>query len=1364
MAIILLLFIILVLIFSLPAVQSLLGKYATKKINNEFGTHINVKYVHLRFNGDVELKKVFIEDFRQDTLIFVDRLRTSIISFNNIYNGDLVFGDIGIDKMTFDIHTYKGDTLSNLDVFVNRFEEDNPKKEVSTFLFSSSDVSINNGKFRIVDENNESPYILDFEKLNLNATNFVIRGPEVKARINTFNFLDRRGLQVENLRTTFAYSLSEMSFKDLDIKTEGSHLQGDLKFSYNREDFKEFTDKVAIEANFKDSQLLLDDINHFYDEFGKNEKVRLDLEASGTLNDLELNNLRLISGINTNLYGRLHLNDIFNTQNGRFSVRGNISNLSSNYYDLRDLMPGILGSALPTAFSTVGNFSMKGTTVITKTNVDADLYIVTDIGNIDSDIKLSRVNEIDNASYVGNIIFDELDLGALTGNVSLGKASFNLDVDGKGFKAENLSTKIDGEIFTLTFNNYNYHDIVVSGNVGNNVFNGTAIAEDPNLSMRFEGLADMSKKEGKFNFAANVFYADLHELNFIKNDSIAIFKGLIDCALRGSNIDDVYGTLNFSNTTYQNSKDQYFFQDFAITSVFNDRERSITINSPDIVEGYVNGSFSIYDIGKLVENSVGSIYTNFVPNKINREEYINFDFNIYNKIVEIFYPDLEIGPNTTVSGRIETDETKFELNFSSPEIKLKDYFANNINVTIDNSNPLFNTFIEIDSLNTGVYNLSEFNLINATRRDTLFIETDFKGGPNNKDTFSLSLYYTIDLDEKSVVGFKKSGLVFKGNQWFINEDKNRLNKLIFDREFKEFALQDLVFNQENEEITIFGTARDSTYKDINVAFSEVQLAKITPTIDSLSMNGIVTGNLKIFEEFGVYKPESTVNVKDLIVNGIQLGDLDANILGNESLTNYDVDITLQNDNIKSLEAVGSLDVSNTESFIDLNVRFEDFTLDPLAPLGEGVITNIRGLVSGELTVTGDLKKPSIDGELLIDNAGLTIPYLNVDYQFDFDSRITLRNQRFIFEEVELTDGEYFSRAILNGFIEHNNFSDWKLGLDIETDRLLVLNTEYTEESLYYGTAFMEGTAEIVGPTDELTINVDGTTSQGTVFKIPLNDLESYGDNTFIHFLSPEEKEARLSGQTIINTDIKGLELNFDLIVLPNADIEILIDRTSGSTIQGSGNGNLLFNINTNGRFKMYGDFIVNRGIYNFAYGGFIERKIEVEPGGTLRWEGDPLKALIDITAVYKTNANPSVLLDNPINRTIPVELEINLTGQLEQPEPNFTFEFPTVSSTVKSELEYRLDTKERRENQALFLLASGTFASEIGLGQQAYGTISDRLNSLVNSLISDADGKLQVGLNYQMGEQTAEYTTDDRVGLTLSTQISDRVRFNGKLG
>ncbi len=1349
---------------SIPAVQTRLGRYATDRINNDFKTNINIGRVGLQLNGDIELKEILIRDYKKDTLISVGELNSSIISFQNLMNSKLNFGDIDLQDVMFNLKTYKGETDTNLDVFVAKFDSDNPRVGPSEFLFSSSDVSIEGGIFRLIDENLETPKIFEFTELNANTTNFLINGPEVSSRINKFSFIDSRGIAVKNLMANFEYTLDHMIFGDLNIKTELSELKGDLRFNYKREDLKYFTDKVNVEASFRDSDISLTELNVFFDEFGTDQHADFNADLTGTLNNLEAKNLNISTTSNTRIIGDITFKNLFSKEEDSFALRGDFENLASNYRDLTALLPRLLGNSIPSVISKVGNFKIKGTSFITAKRIDADIEINTDLGFIKSNLQLTNLDNIDNASYIGNIVLDEFNIGELINDPLVKTATLNLDVDGKGFTIKNLKTEVKGDVFVLDYNGYTYRDIALSGDLGNSIFNGIVKVEDLNLQLDFNGLADFSEDLKKFDFKANVGYANLSNLNFVKRDSISEFRGLVTMSATGTTLDNAIGAINIKNTTYKNQDNNYNFEDFDIVSSFNDNERTIAINSPDIIDGKITGQFKTKDILGLVENSVGSIYTNFVPNMVDKDQYIDFRFNIYSKIATVFFKDLILGKNTFIEGRIETDEKGFELTFNSPEIKFNDYFANNINIDIDNSNPLFNTYIEIDSLNAGMYQASQFSLINVTRRDTLLIKSEFKGGTNNADDFNLSMFYTIDKTNKSVIGLKKSEVKFKGYDWLLNSERDTLNKVTFDRGFKSFDIFPIRITHDDEEILVSGKVIDSTNKNFNVGFKDVELVKITPRIDSLALRGIVNGKLDVVQKEGVYLPKSNVEISGFFVNDYDLGNLKANIEGNNSITNYNVDVTLVNDNLKSLDAKGTIDVAKSNPEIDLNVKFEEFLLDPLNPLGEGVINNIRGLVSGYANVTGSLNKPAIYGELLLDRAGLSIPYLNVDYGFDFDSKVSLRGQQFIFNDVAMTDSEYFSKGSLNGFIAHNNFSDWKLGLELNTDRLLVLNTEESEDELYYGTGFISGTAEIKGPTDQLTIKViNGRTEAGTEFFIPLNDSESFGDNTYIHFLSPEEKAARLKGDIVEQIEIKGLVLDFDLNVNENAVIEIVIDKEAGSTIKGRGVGGLNFLINTNGTFNMWGDFVVYDGTYNFKYGGFVEKKFKVEQGGSIVWEGDPMGAEINLKALYAGNANPSVLLDNPINQSIDVEVEIHLTGQLEQPDPQFDFHFPNVSSTVKSELEYRLSSKDERDNQALIFLATGGFSSSLG-GANFTGTISERLTGIVNNLFGTSNGNLDIGIDLELGQDTPDLQTNNKFGLTLQTKISDKILVNGKVG
>ena len=125
-------------------------------------------------------------------------------------------------------------------------------------------------------------------------------------------------------------------------------------------------------------------------------------------------------------------------------------------------------------------------------------------------------------------------------------------------------------------------------------------------------------------------------------------------------------------------------------------------------------------------------------------------------------------------------------------------------------------------------------------------------------------------------------------------------------------------------------------------------------------------------------------------------------------------------------------------------------------------------------------------------------------------------------------------------------------------------------------------------------------------------------------------------------------MTFDLDVTPDAEVEIVIDKNSGSSLKGSGAGLLLMEINTNGKFNMYGEFAVVNGEYNFKRPGLIDKTFTVRPGGRVIWQGDPLEATLDMEAVYALNANPAPLLDgNNFQGRIATEVVIKLNGELE---------------------------------------------------------------------------------------------------------------------
>jgi hypothetical protein len=1363
-----LLFLLSIVVFSIPSVQTRLGTYATTKVNKTYGTDIRIEKAGLRFNGDVALKNILIKDHHEETLISVAELNTSIISFAKIAENKLTFGAIDLFGFYFNIKKYSGENDTNLDIFVDKFDRDNQRTKTSDFLLSSSTVTVHTSNFSYVDENLNTPLILDLHQLNLQALDFLILGKNITASITALNFKDSRGATLKNLQTNFSYSLTQMKFDELKIKSKNSLIVGTLQFDYNRADFEDFSNKVKVSGFFKNSNLDLEELNVFYNEFGSFQKAVLNTAFSGTLNNLFFDTFNLKTSRNTSVNGKLKFKNLFNSTVNSFEMDADFKSISSTYTDLKAVLPRVLGASIPSSFEALGRFDIQGTAKVSKQTIETVMDIETELGALFVDLNLDQIESLDNALYVGQVQFTDFDMGRFIKEPKMGLISSNLNVEGRGFNKETINSNIKGKFDSFTFQNYIYSDLEVSGVVKNKIFNGQLNITDPNLEFSFEGLVDFSENENIYDFSATIPHANLNALNFVKRDRISVLNGQVIMDMRGTSIDDVYGTIKFKNTLYQNQNDSYNFKDFEITSSFDaNSERTIRVNSPEIVQGNLKGKFAIKEVPNLLRNAFGDIYTKYKPYQVNDSQYFNFNFKIYNKIVEIFSSQLKLGSNTFTKGRVESDPKNFKLTFRSPNIKLEDFFARQIEVQLINDNPLFNSYIEVDSLATPFYNASKFSLINVTLNDTLYVKSEFNGGKNSSDKFDLNLFYTIDDADKSVVGIKKSYANFKNTPWLINGAQDKQNKIVFDRAFEEVIFDNINMSYENEEVLLNAAIQGTQNKNITVEFKNVDLAKVTPEIKNLKLGGNLNGQLNISQLESVYLPKSNLTIDNLALNDFNLGSFKAAIKGNQSLTNYDVNIALKEGDVESLSVVGLLDVSGENSELNLDINFDDLILNPLNPFGTDVITNIRGDISGFANVSGRLEKPQIEGRLTLNNGGLAIPYLNVDYEFVNNSTIKLREQSFIFEQALMVDTDYQSQALLDGSISHNNFSNWSLDLNFESDRLLVLNTDEQDESIYYGTAFVDGSIDITGPTDQLFIEANVSTSEGTVFKIPLNDNEILAENSYIHFLSPKEKSIQNSGQPLLEQDdIKGLEMAFNMDVNDNAEIEIVLDKNTGSSILGRGNGSMLAQINTKGKFQMFGDFIVLSGIYNFSFGRIIQKKFKVVKDGTLGWDGNPLSADINIKALYDgISVNPSTLLDNPINQSIPAEVEIHLTGQLEQPNLDFDVRFPSVNSTLNSELSDRLRDKDRRQFQALSLLATGAFRSELTLGSQdAFGIVSDGVTNILNELFADDDNKVKLGIDVDLGETTPEYESDSRVGVTVSTKLSENVLINGKVG
>lgn len=1361
-----LLLLLLGIALSLPSVQTRIGQYLTEIINKDYGTDIYVDQVTFTAFGGVKLKKILIKDHHKDTLIFINKLKTNILDFDKLINGKLIFGKISADELFFNLKNYKGEKDSNLDVFIAAFDDGKPSS--GNFIMTVNQIYIVKSRFVKIDENREYSKELDFTQLNAELKNFKIKGSDVFTDIVSMQFNDYRGLPVENLSSKLTYTKKNIILDNLEIKTKQSNFKGNVTLHYVRKDFADFNNKVIFDIKMTEAKLATNDIRLFYKELGANNVFNIKAYILGTLNDFKAKNLVLVDSHNTQIVGNVTFRNLFGKKGQEFYMNGDFDNLSSNYTDLTTLLPNILGKTLPSTLAKLGQFSLDGSAEITTKTIDTYFNLTSALGFLKADLVMTNINNIDNASYVGNITMENFNVGSFLGRSELGLATLNLDVNGKGFTEEYLDTKIKGSISKAYFRGYNYSKIIVDGSFKKPIFKGKLNANDPNLFMDFDGLVDISKKENQYKFKALIDYADLKKLNFMPNDSISIFKGNIVSDLVGNSFDNLKGDIQINSASYQNGKDIYYFDDFELTSSFdNNNERTLTINSPDIIEGKVVGKFMFSELPKLVKNSFGSIYTNYEPEKINNGQYLKFNFSVFNKIIEIFYPEISVSTNTRIRGNINSNKDLFKLDFKSPEISAFDIKFQNIDLEIDNKNPLYNTFIQIDSVKNKYYKVSDFSLINVTSKDSLFFRTEFKGGNNSEDFYNLNLYHTIDKFKNSIVGVQKSEVKFKDYLWFLNENSDKQNRVIIDSKLNNFQFDNIALTHENQKINFVGQILGKSKKDLNLSFRDVNIGKIIPEIEGFELDGNLNGIVNFQQENEAYRPTSSLVVDNLVVNNIEFGNLNLDIEGNESLNKFNVNSVIKNNSLESLRLGGNFEIINKQTHLDLDARLDNFNIAAFSNVGGDVISNIRGLVTGNANFQGTLKNPEMNGRMFLNKAGISVPYLNVDYQLADNSIIDITDKQFLFRAIELTDSKYNTKGSLEGNIRHSRLTNWKLDLTIFSNYLIALDTEEKEESIYYGKAFIDGQASITGPVNNLLINVEATSMKGTSIKIPISDLESIGENNYISFLSPEEKNNPNFVKNSFNKQYKGLELNFDLNITPDAEIKVILDKETGHAMSGNGVGNLKLEINTNGKFNMYGDFQIYKGKYNFRYRGLINRDFDVEKYGTIIWEGDPLRARLDLKAKYITSANPGVLLENSsFNKKVPVIVGIGITGNLMNPELDFTIDMPTVSSVLKSEVQTALNDKDTRQTQALYLLASGSFLSpEGGISQNALSqNLFETASGIFGDIFKDDAGIISVRPEVVTADTRPGRETSGTVGFNTTLNISDRITVNGKFG
>ena len=835
------------------------------------------------------------------------------------------------------------------------------------------------------------------------------------------------------------------------------------------------------------------------------------------------------------------------------------------------------------------------------------------------------------------------------------------------------------------------------------------------------------------NLKINEFSSSLRDFISIDSSfqSLEIIDKLLFKGIIGFNNNKLIFDLNHNDDLSQsihllgdiNFNEEINFQVDIITD-FNDNSDLISKTSLDNlksdinVRGNIGGITSIdrFDGNIVIDNKSTIDFVGFINNN-----YISSNFNIVNNKSEI---DLKLNGNIKqgiykIFSDVNNINSTDIINSENPSMIS---FNNEVNLKVMESlgfeADIFFTDIEIKNSNDNILLRTLSDLNNQIQEDLI----------NENRQYDFKVRRIDNVYE--ITSFLGNKINLSGN--YSNLDKLSLNLKIFELNLNNF------FSEDKREI-IHGKS----------------LIDISLVRDEINRN---------------FSIETTT--KDIRIRDVELGEMKINLSGNTDYNSYAVNVSLSSEDIVNINGSGSIIAINEKPNIDLDLNLNNLNFSFVDQIGKNVLSKIDGFASGNINIWGELDNIQHNGNLILNNSKFHIPYLNVDYKILNGSELNLYNQIFEFKDMNLIDPLYNTNANIRGTISHTDFKEWELDLGFNSDKLFVLNKEFNSNEYYHGVGFIDGSIELNGPTKELIIQVEAKTQEGTKINIPRSQNFNIESFSFIEFI--DKKSINNITDFPINESVisnKGLDLSIDLEIDNNADIEITIDTENGSYLSGKGLGNLLMEIDTDGKFNIYGDFSTTSGIYNFKNLGLIDKKFNVKSGGTIVWDGDPLQAQMDIEAVYEVpgGSNPALLLDNPnFNKKIPTDVQINLKGDLAKPDnPDFEIFFPNTSSTVTSEINYKLIDPEVRQLQAISLLSQGVFINEVSVSIEGLtNNIYEKVSDVFSEILGGNQGPLKVGLNYLQGDKSEilDIKTEDRFGVTLSTKISDKILFNGKIG
>lgn len=732
------------------------------------------------------------------------------------------------------------------------------------------------------------------------------------------------------------------------------------------------------------------------------------------------------------------------------------------------------------------------------------------------------------------------------------------------------------------------------------------------------------------------------------------------------------------------------------------------------------------------------------------------------------------------------DDSSLDLAYDTANKDLKVHLESKyIERQIRDKAPIFANYIVIDADNTAramqadslvfkgkadfirignLFRTRDFTIRGGARSDRFALRTDFRdttsGMKGKIGVRGVARHHgaTRQLTLKADTAYLRN----RQGEWRLSTDSVVMDLDTAQVDFRRFRITNPGRRGDSQLLEIDGRASKEPSDTVFLKLQDFDLSPFTTFVEPMGyrIDGTTNGYASISSVLGAAAVRARIELDSLRVNGLVSPPLWIRSFGNMERDRVGL-MVLNRENSDTL--VRAMLVP-TEGRYQARMTVDNVGLSLLDPILSGVVEQTSGTADMSLLLQGVRREASLTGEIDVREMQTRVAFTQVDYRMP-SARIDVVNSRLTASEAPFydMDGNAGTLGLQVDLADLGN-----IGFNVRVGMpqpMLVLNTTSEDNDLFYGRVYASGGATIRGDNRGVRMNIDAATRDNTRFTLPLSGKADVSKADFVTFVEPDtlsdiEYATRRMQELSDRSRRKrsgGGQMQIDMQIEVQRDAKFYL----GDMLSAEGIGSLDLRIRpAEGLFSLNGTYTLERGDFQLSLQNIINKKFEISEGSTIRWSGNPMDALLDITAVYNTRASLQPLLGttatNTNTRQVPVECVITLTDRLSNPTEQFSIRIPNADSEAKTAIANILNTESTITRQFLYLLLTSNFypenassgSSSIGSTASAATGLGMLTNQLSNWLSNENFGII---LRYSPKSETSS----DEVDFGVSTGLFD---------